>query len=145
MVDRQGVKRTLLWGHLLWAVVPLIWIPATPTTALPWLGAAALVGGVGATTALTAANKLITRLPPPGHVPMYVAVSTCVGSLSGACAALCAGLLLQALHGMSWQIGPVTVGGFHVLFATSALLCGVSMALIRRIGEPARPSALPAA
>lgn len=145
MVDRQGVKRTLLWGHLLWAVVPLIWMPATPATALLWLGAAALVGGVGTTTALTAANKLITRLPPPGHVPMYVAVSTCVGSLSGACAALCAGLLLQALHGMSWQIGPVTVGGFHVLFAASAVLCGVSTTLIRRIGEPVAPSAPPPA
>jgi len=36
MVDRHGVKPTLMWGHWLWATLPLFWIAATPSTAMVW-------------------------------------------------------------------------------------------------------------
>jgi MFS family permease len=150
MVDRYGIKRMLLVGHLMWAVLPAFWMVATPGTALWWLGASSLLGGLAGTTALTAAGKLITRLPPPGHVPMYVAVSTCVGAVAGSCGPALAGVILHVLRGLAWQVGPVTVVGFHALFALSLVLRLSATSLIRRISEPtvsepARETALRAA
>jgi hypothetical protein len=136
MVDRYGVKRMLLVGHLMWAVLPIFWVGATPHTALWWLAASSLIGGVASTTSLTAAGKLVTRLPPAGHVPMYVAVSTCVGALAGSCGPALAGVILHCTRETTWQIGSVTAVGFHVLFALSLVLRLSATLLIRRISEP---------
>ncbi len=135
LVDRHGVKRMLLVGHLFWATLPAFWIFATPETALIWLGGASLLGGLASSTAMTAASKLITRLPPAGHVPMYVAVSTCVGSLAGGLGPLVGGMVLHVFRDLACPWGPVTVVAFHLLFAASVALRASSTLLIRRIGE----------
>ena len=137
LVDRHGVRRMLRWGHGFWAILPLFWFLATPRTALWLLAASSLVGAVSSSTAMTASNKLITRLPPAGHVPMYVAVSACVGSLAGGFGPLLAGYVLQSLKGTTLDAGIFTLGPFHFLFLASFLLRGLSTLLIRRIREPA--------
>ncbi|MHC4481519.1 MAG: MFS transporter [Planctomycetota bacterium] len=137
MVDRHGVKRMLKVSHRFWAVLPLFWLLATPNTALWWLGVAALIGGISSTTAHTAASKLITRLPPAGHVPMYVAASTCVGCVAGGFGPLLAGLILHLCEHLSVGIGPFTFIGFHVLFAASLLLRNAATLLIPGLSEPA--------
>jgi MFS family permease len=136
MVDRYGIKRMLLVGHLMWGVLPAFWLLASPDTALWWLAASSLIGGVASTTAVTAAGKLITRLPPAGHVPMYVAVSTCVGALAGSCGPALAGVILHAMRNTNLQIGPVTVVGFQVLFVFSLALRLSATLLIGRISDP---------
>ena len=83
-----------------------------------------------------ASGKLITRLPESRDVAMYVAVSTCVGSLAGGMGPLVAGLLLHALEGVQWTVGARALGGFHVLFALSLLLRNASTLILRRIHEP---------
>jgi MFS family permease len=136
LVDYHGIKRCLWWGHSFWAVLPLYWIFATPSTALWWLGVSALTGSLSSTLAVTAANKLITRLPPSESIPMYVAVSACVGSLTGGLGPLLGGLILHAAEGNSWTIGTFTFVGFHILFVLSLILRGLSTFLIRKVEEP---------
>lgn len=143
MVDKAGVKRTLLWGYALWATIPLFWIPATPSTAMFWLGLSA-VATIGVTAGTTASLKLITRQPPTGHVAMYVAVSTCTGALAGGFGPLIGGFVLQALKNTSWQIGGFTVIGFHVLFIASFVLRSCALLAIGRIPEPVERVSLPA-
>ncbi len=133
MVDRHGVKPVMRWGHRLWAMLPLFWIAATPSTAMLWLGLGAFVAGLGSEAGLNAANKLITRVRAPDRIPMYTAVSSCVGSLSGGVGALIAGLSLQALEHMSFTVGGMTVVGFHVLFFASFVLRTSAILAIRRI------------
>ncbi len=140
MVDTRGVRRALHWGHRLWALLPLFWILATPNTALWWLGAAALLGGVASTAAFTAAGKLTTRLPERARVPMYTAVSTCVGSLAGALGPATAGFVLYRLRDFSWQVGALEFTGFHILFAASFVLRNLSVLMIRGIPEPSTPA-----
>jgi len=136
-VDRYGVRRMLLYGHWLWAVLPLFWVFATPANALWMLALGAFVGGVGSEGALLAANKLILRLRPAEDVPMYAAVSTCIGSLAGGLGSLTGGLVLHALRDATWSVAGLTVGGFHVLFLASFVLRSTSIVLIRRIPEVA--------
>ncbi len=133
LIDRCGVKPVLRVGHTFWALLPLFWMLATPRTALLWLAPAAVIGGVASEAALNAATKLITRLRSPGHVPMYMAASTCVGCLTGGLGSLLAGILLQIFGDATWQVCGVTVVGFHALFLVSFVLrLGATLA-IRRI------------
>ena len=138
MVDRYGVNKTMRWSYRLCAILPAFWMFATPRSAMWWLGAAALIGGFGSTAAVTAASKLTTRLPEREHVAMYAAVSTCTASLAGAAGPALAAMVLYLLRGWSWTVGGVTVVGFHVLFVSSVVVCGLSLSLIRRIPEPSR-------
>lgn len=143
LVDRRGVRRMLVVGHLGWGLLPLFWILATPSTALYMLGAGAFLGGMASTTAITAANKLITRLPPDGHVAMYVAVSGCLGNLAGGLGPLVGGLLLHAVGDWSLPFGPLTIVGFHILFVSSLALRLGATALLRRVSEPPDEDAPP--
>ena len=135
-IDRYGINRTMRWGYRACAVLPLFWMVATPGTAMWWLGAAALLGGVGGTAAMTAATKLVTRLPEREHVAMYTAVSACTNCLAGAAGSAAAGLVLYLMQGYSWLVGGLNVVGFHVLFVASVVICGYALSLIRRIPEP---------
>ncbi len=140
MIDRYGIIKTMRWGYRLCAVLPVFWMVATPGAALWWLGAAALLGGVGGTAAITAATKLVTRLPDREHVAMYTAVSACTNSLAAALGSGAAGLMIYLLQGWSWTVAGVTIVGFHVTFAASLVLCSLSIPMIRRIPEPTPPA-----
>ena len=122
LVDRLGVKRILFWGHLTWAFLPAMWLMATPENALYWLGTGSLISGIACTAANTAANKLVTRLPPPELRTVYVAVSSSAGSLAGGCGAITAGIIMYAF-GESCITTPLgDFGGFQVLFLVSLCL-----------------------
>jgi MFS family permease len=136
LVDRYGVRRTLRWGHGAWAVLPLFWILARPSTALYWLAASSVTAGLAVTLAANSATKLITRLPRAEHVAMYVAVSSCVGSLAGGAGPLLSGLALSLAREASWRIGGVTFIGFHLVFAVSLLARSLSTLLLAGVREP---------
>ena len=138
MVDRYGIKRMLWWGHRFWALLPLFWLVTTPGNAVWLLGLSSLVAGVSSNTATIAGNKLVSRLKPPGQVPMYVAVSTCVGALAGGFGPMAAAVVLHALEGKSVQAGPFVFVGFHILFLVSLILRNASTLLIRRVQEPGK-------
>jgi MFS family permease len=139
LVDRAGPKRVLTYGHLFWALLPGFWLMASPRTALVWLGLASLTSGIASSAAVTAANKLITRFPPAQDRAMYVAVSSCLGSLAGGIGAIAAGTLLRALEGWSFTVWSSSFGAFHVLFVASlALRMASAVLLIPALRDPAR-------
>jgi MFS family permease len=122
LVDRLGVKRILLWGHLTWAFLPAAWLMATPDNALYWLGAGSLISGIACSAANTAANKLVTRVPPPELRTVYVAVSSSAGSLAGGCGAITAGIIMYVFGQSSITTPLGDLGGFQVLFVVSLCL-----------------------
>lgn len=53
---------------------------------------------------------------------MYVAVSSCLGSLAGGVGVMVSGTVLSALEGWSVPLGGWTFIGFHLVFAVSFVL-----------------------
>ncbi len=143
MVDKVGSKRVLWWGHLFWAILPGLWIFATPATAMIWLTIQGVISGTGSRAATTAANKLVTRFPASQDVAVYTAVSACVASIASAIGCFSAGYVLRLLDGWSVTILGWTFIGFHVLFVTSLILrLASALFLIRPIHEARRQTAL---
>lgn len=149
MVDRWGSRRVLLIGHLGWALLPGIWLLATPRTAVLWISVANLVSGVFAVAANNAGLKLVTRFPPPEESPMYVAVSNTTANIAGGLGALAAGVFLQLMGGWTAPLGRLTLSAFPLLFLASFLMrLTTALALVPRIREQGvrdeeRPMLLP--
>jgi hypothetical protein len=122
MVDRLGVKRMLLLGHFFWSFLPAIWLLATPSTAVIWIGLASLVGGVFPAAANNAGVKLVTRFASPEESGMYMAVSTMIGSFAGGLGSVVAGGFLSLIGAWSFTVFGLVVSGFPLLFVTSFLL-----------------------
>lgn len=123
MVDRLGIRKVLIGGHMAWGLLPFFWLMATPATALIWLSISSMIGGVGCTAADTAATKLITRYPPADLRAMYIAVSRSLASMAGGLGAIVAGTLLYFTGDWSLSMGRLPdISGFHILFVTSMLL-----------------------
>ncbi len=134
LVDRHGVKRIIFWGHLVWAFLPAMWLMASPETAIYWLGAGSLISGVACSAANTAANKLVTRVPPPELRAVYVAVSSSVGSLAGGFGAITAGVIMYFFQESVIATPIGVIGGFQVLFLISLCLrISTTVLLIPRI------------
>jgi len=136
LVDRIGVRRMLLVTYLSCAILPIFWIVATPETALFWLTVSAAVGGAAGAPAVNAGNKLITRTPPRHQRAMYMAMSTCVGSLAGGLGPLVAGVFLVALGDVRWTVAGMSVGAFHLLFLVSLVLRVGAWGLLFRVQPP---------
>jgi hypothetical protein len=120
MVDRRGIQRVLMLGHLFWSLLPAIWCLATPPTAILWISISSIVGGIFPAAATNAATKLVTRFPPPEESGMYMGVSSMVGNIFGGFGALAAGGFLQAMGSWSFPVGRLTLSAFPVLFLVSS-------------------------
>jgi len=137
LIDSFGTRRALVFGHLVWAFLPIPWLVASPATAVWWFAGSNLVGAPAVSAAINAATKYVTRFPRSEDRAMYWAVSSAFASAAGGIGAVVAGEVLELLKGWSWQVGGVAVGGFHVLFSISMALRLASILLIRRLPAPA--------
>ena len=130
IVDRLGVKHMLSIGHFFWALLPLFWFFAEPGNALVLLGIGSLLGGSSSTAAANAANKLITRFPPPQNRATYIAVSTTFGSVAGGVGVFAAGLVLTLVQSSGLESLAWTADGYRILFIISAVLRMASALLL---------------
>jgi hypothetical protein len=134
MVDRYGIKRMLLLGHTFWSLLPAIWLFASPSSALFWVGLASLVGGIFPAAANNAGVKLITRFPRPEDSGMYMSVSTMIGSICAGIGSIAAGTILHTLQGWSVTILGLVLSGFPLIFIISTVLrMTVTVTLLPRI------------
>jgi len=145
-VDRYGVKPVLFWGHLFWSMWPLFWFFATKSTAVYLVGISSLVGGSASNAGTIAANKLITRYPPPGHhVATYTAVSSFVSNWASGLACLAAGFTVKFIGPEHVDKFGISFCAFHVLFAVSFLMrISFALFLIPRIKMPEHLAQAPA-
>jgi len=148
-VDRYGVKPVLFWGHIGWSLLPFLWFFATRETVIWYVGIASFLGGSASNAGVIAANKLITRYPPPGHhVATYTAVSSSVSNWASGLACLAAGFVVSRIGPGTWEVWGFSLCAFHILFAASFLMrLSSALFLIPRIRVPEhlREVAAPAA
>jgi hypothetical protein len=136
MVDRHGIQRMLMIGHLFWSLLPAIWLFATPRTAVFWIGLSSVVGGIFPAAANNAATKLVTRFPPPEESGMYMGVSSMIGNICGGFGALAAGAFLDAMGPWTFALGGLTLSPFPLLFLASSLMrLATTVVLVPRIRE----------
>jgi MFS family permease len=136
LVDRWGSRRMLLIGHLGWALLPAIWLFATPRTAVLWISLSGIVSGIFATAGNNAGLKLVTRFPPPEESPMYVAVSNATANIAGGLGSLAAGGFLQLMGGWTATVGRLTLSAFPLLFLLSFVLrLASALVLVPRVRE----------
>jgi len=136
LVDRWGSRRMLLIGHVGWALLPAIWLFATPRTAVLWISVAGLVSGIFATAGNNAGLKLVTRFPAPEESPMYMAVSNATANIAAGLGSLAAGAFLQLMGGWTAALGRLTLSAFPLLFLLSFVLRMASaLVFIPRIRE----------
>lgn len=143
LVDRLGVRRILFVSHLCWSFLPLLWLLATPGTAVLWIGLASFLGGVFPAFANNAGLKLVTRFPSPDESAMYTAISNTIASIAGGLGSFAAGAFLGAVGNWSFPLGSLVMSAFPLLFLMSTVLRLVPVfALLPRIretGEQAAP------
>jgi hypothetical protein len=112
---------------------------ANPRTALIWLAISNLTGGTFATAANTAANKLVTRLPPPSSRTMYIAVSSTLANVLGGLGSMAAGGVVRLTGRAPLPILGLGVDPLILLFLISALLrFSCVFLLARRVPEQSR-------
>lgn len=136
LIDRIGTRRALTYGHIIWALLPVPWLVATPDTAVWWFAGSNFIGAPAVSAAMNAATKYVTRFPRREDRAMYWAVSSALASAAGGLGAVVAGEVLEALKGRTWQLGGVAAGGFHILFSVSMLLRFASILLIKKLPAP---------
>ncbi|MCX7038880.1 MAG: MFS transporter, partial [Spirochaetes bacterium] len=136
MVDRHGIQRMLMVGHLFWSFLPAIWLFATPRTAVFWISVSSVVGGIFPAAANNAATKLVTRFPPPEESGMYMGVSSMIGNICGGFGALAAGAFLDAMGPWTFALGRLSLSAFPLLFIASTIMrLATTVALVPRIRE----------
>jgi MFS family permease len=136
LVDRLGCRRVLVWSHVAWSAVPIAFILMRPGEHVAWAVAGVfLVTNIAIRAAMNATQKLATRLPKREDRGMYLAVTTCVGSLSVGAGALVAGEVMELLKGWNVTVFGSEYVGYHVLFAASAVLRVASTALVKRLPD----------
>ena len=125
----------LVWGHAVWAFIPLPWLFATPANAVYILTATNAFAMPAAGVAINAGLKYVTRFPDPEDRAMYWAVANSLARIAAGCGALVAGEVLEAFKGLQPSLGGAGVSGFHVLFLVSVSLRLASAQLARRLPE----------
>jgi len=136
LVDRFGARTVLRFGHLIWTLVPLPWVFATPATAV-WLVAGSNILGMPAINAATnAAIKYVTRFATSEKRAMYWAVSSSLASLAGGLGAVVTGEALEFLRGWSVDVAGWTLSGFRAVFVASIALRFVAALFTWRLPAP---------
>ena len=92
---------------------------------------------------LIANNGFLLKNSPTENRTMYIASGTAVAGMVGGATAIVSGYALTAMHGWSMPIGPMSLTGFHVLFAVSMLLRFGAIPFVNRIQEPSTHPPMP--
>ena len=141
IIDRIGCHRVLLLNHIGVALLPLLWLFATPGFLLPiWIDA--FLTGLFWPGFNLAQFNLTLEMAPQEHRSAYLAMQSIVGGVAAFAAALLAGVLAAALGGFTVAVGKQVLINFHLLFFMTAmlrlLLLPMSHALkVTRAGAPA--------
>ena len=129
--DHFGSKTTLRAGTYLIALVPAIWLLASPQRLWPLVVIALLSGFAWGAYHLSLGN-LILKLAPPGARPSYIATFGAAQGSAETVAPIIGGLVLDSLQAM----GYAPHSALRVLIVTSLILFLLATPLLGAVHEP---------
>jgi MFS family permease len=107
-------------------MLPLFRLLANPGNSLLLIALGSVVGGISGTAGTTAANKFITRYPPPERRATYIALSSTLGSVAGGFGVIVAGIVVQVVQATGLPALEWTFSGFRLTFLASLILRNVA-------------------
>lgn len=121
IIDRTGCLRVLRFNQVGVALLPLLWLFATPGFLLPiWIDA--FLTGLFWPGFTLAQFNMTMLMAPRENRSAYLAMQTVVVGGAGFAAALLAGTLADALSGISLHLGRQNLINFHLLFVMTTIL-----------------------
>ncbi len=136
--DKYGARPVLAIAGAVVAIAPFLWIFTEPGKNLwnvPVICMLGVTAGAGwAAVGLTQFNLLIS-LSKPEYRPTYVAVFSAVTGFVGGIAPIAGGALMNAFDDFRWQIGPIVLNDYKVIFFIAALLRIVSPWFLRTLHD----------
>jgi len=134
VMDRYGRKPAVLLGYLVGlATVGYVFLtPGNHAYVLPLLSLAA---GFFGPAFWEGSGQLMLTLAPPERRVVYISwYNTLIGLVSAA-GPIAGGLVSDLLSDFRLELGPVELGGFHVVQVASLLLLGAAALLLRGVRE----------
>jgi MFS family permease len=133
--DTMGNKPVLTVAGIAYALVPFVWLSATPERhGLPLALAQILTGAVTAATALAQVNILV-KLAPVNARAIYIAVFNAANGIAAGAAPIIGGWLVDAMKGVHLQFGCWSLGNLTLLFLISGALQLVTLLPLLRVQE----------
>lgn len=134
-IDRFGARPVTILNFALVGLMPLMWVFATPSFRLPiWIDAV-MNGVVWSGGSLGMWNLLLELADNPRRKESYFAIHTVVTGLGAFVAALAAGGLAQALHGLELRIGSSVFVNYHLVFLLAGIARFATLPLLVRVHE----------
>jgi hypothetical protein len=117
-------------------MLALLFLPGDPTWAF-WILVPVFMGDqVLNSGIMIASNGYMLKHSPSENRTMYLAAGTALAGMFGGVTGIACGAALDGMHGLAWQLGGLTLTGFHVLFCVSTCFRLGAIALARGIDEP---------
>jgi len=133
--DRWGNRPIITIATLGSAPLPALWCVVTPE--LKWLAPLiTFLGGVFWSGLELALTNTLLGFAEGNRVSSYQAVSSIMTAVGGVAGPLLAGTLMQLLSGWHYELGPIRLVSYHVLFLISAAMRLLAVVLSRQIIEP---------
>lgn len=136
MVDRHGHKPVLTICVVGILQLPFYYALCPWAVRWPIYANAVFTGIFWAGFGLASFNQLIASLPASRRAA-YIAILSALTGITNFVATTFSGWLADQWVGVRWQIGPLTVVNYQLLFVVTGLLRVPALLLLRRIHEPA--------
>ena len=133
LTQKFGIRPVVLLATMGDAFMPLCWLLVGPESY--WLLLPIHLFGVFSAPLAMGPNNLVLKLAPEQNSSPYLAVFNAMTGPVTAIGAILGGYLAGSLAG-SWQVGPVSLTGLHLLFVISGLGRLLSLGLLYRVAEP---------
>ena len=134
IMDRFGRKPVVLLGSL-YFLSGIGWFFLTPNNYVFIIPLVSLFMGLLGPAIFEGANQLMMTLTPAKNRTTYIAWYFAIVGLANAMGALLGGSLSDALRLFQYQLGFITLHGFHMVTLLYMFLCMISFGLISRIKE----------
>ena len=132
VIDEMGSKPLLAICSVGGAVIPFLWILATPGSwGILWL--THLLNGLAWSGIGLASSQLLMSTAPEDGASMYFAVFAAITGIAGTVSPLLGGALAGVFASITYQVGGITLSGLQLLFILTGTLRLLSLSLLRPV------------
>lgn len=132
LIDDMGSKPLLAICSVGGAIIPFIWVLATPGNwSILWL--THFLNGLAWSGIGLASSQLLMSTAPEDGASMYFAVFAAITGIAGTISPLLGGALAGVFSSLAWQVGGITLSGLQLLFMLTGILRLLSLALLQPV------------
>ena len=136
MADRHGHKPIMAMCSFFKPVIVIVFLFATPRTALWVFAPIFMLDGVWNSGYAVAANGFMMKIAPKRNRSMFIAAFIGLAGVCGGLAAMLGGVFLEYLGGVQFEFMGRSWGNYQLLFVLSSAMRVMSAVFVHRLHEP---------